>query len=183
MSELDTPFYCENTYAKRAEGHILVMRLLFVLMYIAFVAAFFAVCYFTKLIPIFALCPVFLWMLVFFTWKYVNYDYFFEFKTGTLTLGRIAGKKKVPSRKPKLEIHVKDAERIVPISAGRVKFSDVKHVYDFSGSIASDKRIAVVFVKNGVTCAAVLECTKALARLITIYNKDTAELAEFAKTL
>ena len=89
MSEYDSPYASEYTYAKRAEGLNLIARVALVFLYAAFVGGFFGLCYYTRIIPLFAVCPIFLWMLVFFTWRSVSYDYYFEFRSGILTVGKL----------------------------------------------------------------------------------------------
>ena len=182
MSEFDSPYSCEFTYSKRAEGKNLLARMALLLLYIAFVGGFFAFCYFTRIVPLFAVCPIFLWMLIFFTWRYVSYDYYFEFRSGLLTIGKLKVRKKREIRTPKYSVTVKDAKEIYPIPAGRIDTGKCTPVYDFSGSVASDKRIAIVSEKSGRDEMCILECTRPLAKMIMSYNK-TAELAEFMNRL
>ena len=182
MNEYDSPYACEYTYARHAEGSNKLMRILLVLVYIGFVGGFFAFCYFTRIIPLFAVCPIFLWMFIFFTWRYVSYDYYFEFRNGTLTLGRSIIRKKREMRKAKYSIVIKDASAIYPIPKGVVKFSGAVCVRDFSGTVNSESRIAVALNKSGRDEIYILECTRPLAKLITSYNKS-AELSDMINRL
>ena len=112
MSEMDSPFFCEYTYERRAEGTRLAVRTLAVVGYVLFVALYFLIVYFTRLIPLFALCPVALWILIYFTWPIISYDFYFEFRTGTLTVGTEARRKRRTKRSPKLAVQVKYADKI-----------------------------------------------------------------------
>lgn len=179
MNEMDTPFSCEYTYDRRAEGVRLAIRLAVIFCYVLFVAAFFLVVYFTRLIPLFALCPVALWIIIYFTWPYLNFDYYFEFRAGVLVLGTERKRRRGRKRSPKLEIRVKDAEKICPIPAGRVKLSGVHKCYDYSGTKRSDKRLEIVYASNGKRCAAILECTPALAKMLRSYSRNSEELTDF----
>ena len=183
MTENEGQFACEHTYKRHAEGKVMLFRALFVLMYIAFVVLYFAACYFSRFIPMFALCPIFTWMLVYFTWRYVSHDYYFEFRSGLLTLGIVMRKKKHQERYKRVEIRVKEAIDIMPIPRGRVKLNAVTRVYDFSSSCRSDKRIAVLCKRDEKTYAIVLECTLPLLKLIYSYFGKTDELVELAKQL
>ena len=74
MNEFDSPNYAEFSYDVKSEGRIKTLRTLAVIGYIAFVAAFFLVCYISRVIPVFALAPILTWILVFFTWGLVKFD-------------------------------------------------------------------------------------------------------------
>lgn len=182
MTELEGQFYCEHSYRHSAEGRVLLGRVLFIFAYFLFVVLYFALCYFSRFIPLFAFCPLFVWMLVYFTWRYVSHDYYFEFRTGTLFVGIVMRKKKRTEKKKKCEIKVKEAIKIVPLPAGRVKLDGVKRVRDFSSRRSSDKRIAIVY-NDRRTSAVVIECTIPLLKLIYSYYGKTDELLELSKRL
>ena len=169
MNDTDTPFACEYSYSRRSEGKRLLLRLLTVLGYVSFVGAYFAAVYISRFIPLFALCPVALWILIYFTWPLVSYDCYFEFAKGTLVLGKQRRKRKQTARIPVVEIKVREAEQIYRIPVGRVKLSNVSRCYDFSESVNSKERIAVLFTKDGKKCAAIAECTPALVKLLSSY--------------
>ena len=91
MSEMDTPFFSEYSYDRRAEGSRLILRTAAIISYLLFVGAYFGVAYFTRLIPLFALCPVALWIMIYFTWPILSYDYYFEFRTLLAHQGTLFG--------------------------------------------------------------------------------------------
>ena len=181
MSDFDSPYACDFTYTRCAEGKNKLGRILLVLVYVAFVGAFFGFCYWSRIIPLFAVCPIFLWMLIFFTWRYVSYDYYFEFRTGVLTVGLSRIRKKREIRTPKRSITVKEAASIYPIPSGKVKFSRAVRLYDFSGTKNSECRIAVVTERRGKEEIYILECTRPLAKLLSSYK--SAELSELLNRL
>ena len=146
-----------------------------ILGYIAFVGAFFGVCVATKFIPIFATCPIFLWMLIFFTWRYVSYDCYFVFQGGMLELGTSRNGKGGMKKYPKLKIHVKEASLICPYAGNEALVSDTKF-YDFSESQSSDKRILIFFEQEGSKCSAVFEGTEKVAKLLASFCANTQDI-------
>ncbi len=68
--------YAEFSVEKKKEGKYKQQRMLMLLAYVAFVIVFIAVCAISKFLLWFiALTPLFLWMLVYFTWPYVSLEY------------------------------------------------------------------------------------------------------------
>lgn len=175
MSEFDTPNYAEYAYAVKSEGKIKTGRILMIVGYILFVGAFFGACLATKLIPIFATCPIFLWMLIFFTWRYVSYDCYFVFQGGMLELGTSRNGKGGMKKYPKIKIHVKEASLVCPYVGNESETSDTT-VYDFSESRSSDKRILVVFDKEGKKCSAVFEGTEKIGKLLASFCENTRDV-------
>ena len=103
MSELFTTY--EFVVAQKAEGRFLRRRILFVLMYMLYVATFLIVGIITRIgIPLVALVPVTTWILIFFTWRYVQVEYEYSM-----------------TRKKIMEVHIKDAAAILPLSDPRTE--------------------------------------------------------------
>ena len=74
MNDLFTTY--EFVVAQKAEGSFLRRRILFILMYALYVAVFLTVGIITRIgIPLVALVPVTTWILIFFTWRYVQVEY------------------------------------------------------------------------------------------------------------
>lgn len=165
MSEYDSPNFAEFSYTKISEGAYKTKRILLIAIYALFVGAFFIVVLKTKLIPVFALCPIFTWMLIFFTWRYVSYDYYFEFKEGHLQFGKIMGTKRGRKKYPIVRVHIKEAELVAPYEECAERLSEAKKIYDLSESSSSDKRILILFMENGETSAVVFEGTAKIAKL------------------
>ena len=176
MNEFDSPNYAEYSYDVKSEGRVRTLRIMAILGYGAFLLLYFLVCYATRMIPVFAIAPIFTWILVFFTWGYVKYDYYFEFKTGMLELGRIVGGKKGRKRQPKLTIHVKEAKFIGPYPEYADKVKEAEIVYDFSSSKESNDRIIILFNKDGKQACAIFEGTAKIANLLTSFCSNTVGL-------
>jgi hypothetical protein len=171
MSEYDSPNYAEFSYTRKSEGAYKKKSMLLVFGYILFALAYFGVCVMTKLIPIFALCPIFLWMLIFFTWRYVSYDYYFEFREGNLQLGKIMGTKNGRRKYPTVRVHIKEALFIAPYAdeESQTRVIEAKRVYDYSESQSSDKRILILFKEGCETQALIFEGTAKIAKLCATF--------------
>jgi hypothetical protein len=177
MSEFDTPNYAEYAYAVKSEGKIKLGRILMIIGYIVFVGAFFGVCLATKLVPLFATCPIFLWMLIFFTWRYVSYDCYFVFQGGMLELGTARNGKGGMRKYPKLKRHVKEASFVGPYS-GNEDLTEGTKLYDFSESQSSDKRVVILFEKDGNKCSAIFEGTAKIAKLLASFCPNAKNIKE-----
>ena len=169
MNEFDTPNSTEYTYGKRAEGRLKLLRVLTVLGYVIFLSLFFLFCYLTRIIPLFAIAPLVLWILVFFTWRYVSYDCYFEFTSGELTLGRSRRTRAGMKRTAVVRIRVKDA-RIYSVAPGDPVIGKISHGYDLSSSHSSPAMTAIEFSFNGRDTVALFDRTDKLASLLRHYS-------------
>ena len=177
MNEFDSPNYAEFSYDVKNEGKVKTLRTLAVVGYIAFVALFFLFCYVSRIIPMFALAPILTWILIFFTWSMVKYDYYFEFKSGMLELGKVVSSKKGRKKLPKLNIHVKDALFIAPFDGDYAeRLKEAAEVYDLSSSQSSDNRIMLLFENKGVKTAVIFEGTAKIANLLASFCPNTQDI-------
>ena len=103
----------EFVVAQKAEGRFLRRRILFILMYVAYVAAFLTVGIITRIgIPLVALVPVTTWIIIFFTWRYVQVEYEYSITSGILVFTEIYGGR---SRKKMMEVYIKDVTAALPL--------------------------------------------------------------------
>jgi len=173
MNEYDSPNFTEFTYEKRAEGKQMFAKILLIICYFAFVGAFFLFCYLTKILPLFAVCPVFTWMLVFFTWKYVSFDVYYTFNHGELELGRVQVKKGGSRRRAVISFAVKNAILIAPLKEATESenYKSVKRCYDFSSCSTSPNQIGAIFNDSkGKICFAIFEATPRACALIASFS-------------
>ena len=79
------------SYAYRAarRGRVAFLRVLFLVLYVLFPLLFFLFIYVTRWIPVFAVCPVLEWMLVYFTRPLYLFDIGVSFAHGELSFTRI----------------------------------------------------------------------------------------------
>ena len=177
MNEFDTPGYAEYTYAKRAEGGLRLARALLVAGYVAFVALYFLICYASRVIPIFALAPLFLWMLVYFTWHRVSYDCYVELGGGKITLGRVKRSKRTTKRVAEIEISIKEATLITPAASYSDKAPQGARVLDLSSRSDSPRRVAVELRQGDRLTVAYFDTTSKINRLLSHYPAASSELA------
>ena len=168
MSEQDSPNYHELVYSKKATGTNLLLRALLIFLYVVFVIGFFLFCYITRFLPIFALCPVFTWMLVFFTWRYVSFDMYYKISGGMIELGRIKTSKNGRRYIPIITIHIKDAKAICLFN-GKGSHGEFGKVIDLRESPSSKRTILIVTERNSKRVAVLFEGTARAAKLLQSY--------------
>lgn len=111
MSELFSTY--EFVVAQKAEGRFLFRKILFMSLYILYIAVFLTVGLVTRIaVPLLALIPVTVWIISFFTWRYTNVEYEYSMTSGVLTFTEIYGGR---SRKKIAEFRIKDAIAILPL--------------------------------------------------------------------
>ena len=154
----------------RARVSFFFAKALMIAGYALFVIAYFLVCYVSRVIPLFAICPIFTWILVFFTWRYVSYDIYFEFKSGTLEIGTSSGSTKGKKKTLKHRIHIKEALVIIRYSGNPEELGRVDELFDYSQSKLSENRLGIVYEKAGKRYGVIIECTTKCVSLIAAYN-------------
>ena len=175
MSEFDSPNYAEYTYDIKSEGKIKLMRRLAVIGYVLFAAAYALLFILIKVPQVIAVLPIFVWMLIFFTWRYVSYDCYFEFEAGMLSLGYVRVTKNGRKKNEKLKIHVKEASFIGPYEENKELAEGVR-LYDMSESQSSDKRIILLWDNKGEKSAVIFEGTRKIANLLASFCRNSENL-------
>ena len=137
----------EYTVDKKREGCYGLARIFMIIFYLLFLVAFFVVAYLTA-IQIFALAPIFLWMLIFFTWRFVSIEYKYTVESGFLTLITVYGGKK---QKIKARIHIKDATAFLPLEDAKAAIRDFSpgKTYNVLSSSKAPKDAFALFVNEG----------------------------------
>ena len=177
MREGDTQFSCEYSYEVKLEGKRRFLAVGLIALYVLFAVGCFFLCYVSGWIPLFAVLPIFLWMLVYFTWRPSFPDRYFEFSKGYLSLGYETGKKRI--RREKMRIHVKEATKIYRLGTGRVKLNGTETVLDFSSSENAKDRVCII-TEEGKR-AVIVDATPALIKLLASYCPNAEGLAEYIK--
>lgn len=110
MNEFSTH---EHAVAQRIEGRWLIARIGLVFLYVATAVAILLLGIRTGyLAPLIALTPVTVWILVFFTWRFVSVEYEYSITSGVLTFAKIYGNR---TRRTFLKIELRQASRIAPL--------------------------------------------------------------------
>ena len=179
MNEYESSSYTEYVYDKRAEGKMRAVKYLLILGYVTFVVAYFLVCYLSRFIPIFAVCPFFLWILIHFTWHIVSYDVYYTFEHGNMEIGRIKRRKSGNVRRAYITLEVQKALLVSSYSealdSGRLH--DTVRVHDYSSSATSPNRIVVIYPTEKGCEAVIIENTPKLARLLAKYSGAARDVA------
>jgi len=176
MNEFDSPNFAEYVYPVKSEGKVKMKRMLMVALYVSFILGAFILCVITKLIPLFAIGPLCTFILYLCTWRLVKYDIYWRFNGGMLELGRIKDKKSTGRLKvPFVSVHVKDCLDIAPLTDKSV-LDGITEIHDYSESQLSDKRIYLIFEKDGARCAAIIEGTEKIGKLLTSFCPNAHDL-------
>ena len=164
MDELYSPNCTEYTYEKKARGAMKFARFLLVIAYVLFALIYFIVCYKTRVLPIFALCPLF-------TWRYVSFDVYYTFERAELEFGKVRVKKKRLVKTPIDKISVREATIIARYSS--VDKSRIpSKVFDLTAESSATEQLLIVYNKNGKARAVVLEATPKFVKLLKSYSED-----------
>ncbi len=166
--------FCQYEYSvsRKPEGVFGLMKFLLIMLYISFVIIYFAIIYITRIIPLGALIPVALWILVFFTWRYVKQDYKYEISGSILTFTVIYGGRK--NRKP-IKIHINEAKAILPLSEAteQISLHKPKKSYSALPHKAEPDAYALLFAdERGRNCVLYFKATADALHLLNIYNHN-----------
>ena len=161
----------EYSYEKRIEGRLATLRVGLIVAYFAFVTAYFIFCFTTRIIPLFAVCPIFLWILVFFTWPLVKFDYRYIFEHGELSFYKEYRGIKGRTRKLILFTKVPQATRIAPYTGEKLE----GRIYDLSSSTSAS---SLVFLEgkneNGEVFTVVFDSIERVNKLLCSFAKEQA---------
>lgn len=156
MFDSDAINHAEYAYTKKKEGRLLLGAVLLVLLYILFVIAFFLLCYISGLIPLYAMTPAFLWILVHYTWCFVSYDIVYTFASGSLCFYRQNGKK----RHPLLTLRVQEAESVCDgRTPAEERASAEGRFLDLSSSARAESTLLLRAVHDGEPISALFDAT------------------------
>jgi len=110
MNEFST---YEFVVGKKSEGTWKLTRIGMIALYVCFSLGMAFLLGFVLNVPqLIAPLPIFIWILVFFTWRYVSVDYEYSITSGELTFSKIFGNR---SRRTVLKLNLHDAIRIAPL--------------------------------------------------------------------
>ena len=162
---------------KKREGKLKLLSIGFIALYVAFVGGMFGLLYSIRLIPVFAVVPVLLWILVLMTWRYVQVDDKYRISEGAFTLTRKYGNK---GGKILCEFRIKEADVIAPEYEASAALSEIpaSRVIDARPSLtASDIYVAVFTDKDGAKSAVKFQATAQAVKVLKYYNEKTVSSA------
>lgn len=173
-----------NTYEyateQKSEGGWFAFKILLLSAYILFATGYFVTVYIIRMIPLVAVLPIFIWMLVFFTWRYTTPDYSYVIASGTLTFYVSYSKKGKKSKKTEFKISTASAIAPRDTLAKEIEIFSPQHVYSaVPGVNSADIYTALYTDKNGKNCAFHFVATAQALKLLHLYNSKT----EMTKTV
>lgn len=163
--------YTEYTVAQKAEGKSLTNRLLLIALYVVYSVAFAA--FFLagpiKIPMLVALLPVTLWIIIFFTWRFVSVEHEYMLASGVMTFVDIYGGRK---RRALFACPVKEMREIAPLrDTSRL---NAKTVIDMRGTVKSrDSYYFIINDRDGETAAVLFEATNKAVQILKYYNGAT----------
>ena len=172
MEEMESLNCAQYAYEKKQEGSLAVMKTVLIFIYIAFTLGFFLFCFITRIIPLFAVCPIFLWMLVFFTWPMVKFDIVYTFEHGNLTFYKEYRWLKGKKRKELLKMRIQEAERIAPYTGEKLEGK----ICDYASS-SSASSLVFVTGKNtdGQMVSVIFDSIERVNKLLCSFAKDASK--------
>ena len=172
MDELDSLNCAQHGYEKKAEGKLAVLKTFLIIGYFAFVIGFFLFIAITRIVPLFAVCPMFLWILVFFTWPMVKFDIIYTFEHGNLTFYKEFRSLKGKKRRELLAIRVQDAFRIAPYTGETLEGK----VYDYTSSTSASGLVFIIAKdKDGHTVSVIFDSLERVNKLLCSFAKEASK--------
>lgn len=160
----------EYSAEQKTEGKWLVYKLLLVSAYIAYTLIYLALIIKTGFVPLGALIPLTLWIIIFFTWRYTSPDYTYTVLSGELTFTvRYGGR----TKKERFKLRVAEAESIAPLSELKDEVRKAKKLYNALPCRASADAYAIIFTQNGKPYAFVFKATRDALKILHFYNAKT----------
>ena len=162
----------EYSVAQKHEGKWRLYKWLMILLYVLFAVGYFVAIYVSRIFTLGALIPVFLGMLIFFTWKYVNPEYTYVISESFMIFYYVTGKK----RKEKLRIKICEAEYIVPLEEAldEIQSFEPKRVTSAIPSASSVDSYIILYKNNkGERCAFMFKATSKALKCLKFYNSKT----------
>ena len=164
--------YGEFTIARKPDGKIKMQRLLFILMYAIFAAAYiFVFTVLTKMVPLVAILPLLLLIMWFFTWKLTKIEYTYVVYQGKMHVYKNNGFNKA---KEIFSAKLSENEGIYPVSdEDYAKNADAcEAVIDYSISKNSDDRYFAIFNVDGKKTAVYFTAATKLLTALRYYGGE-----------
>ena len=149
-----------------------LMRAFLILFYVAFVVGCLILGFVTAFIPLLALVPLVLWMIIFFTWRFVNVEYEYAMESGVITFTKIYNNR---TRKTALAFDIRSAEHIVSATdtdlQKRIVDYDPRREYFFAASKNDVNACTALFQdEDGNKCAVTFVADDRIKRHLKMYN-------------
>ena len=163
---------------QKSEGLWIMKRIALILLYIAYVITVFIIGFTVRIIvPFLAFVPVTAWILIFFTWRFVNIDYEYSMTSGYLTFSKVYGSR---SRKTVFETSIKSMSHIAPYTNDCKKLIDrydPEMIYDARSSTkAANQYFALFENANGKKSIFIFEADDKALKIFRFYNPSATNI-------
>lgn len=167
MSDFQT---YEYVVAQKMTGKWKAKKLSLLLGYVLFIILWFVFGFVTKFFPLLCLMPVTLWILIFFTWRYVKVEHEYSMVSGDITFSDVYGGK---SRKTLISFKIKNCSLIAPATEEYIQqaknFAPDVVIEARSSASAPDSYLALVDM-DGKRAAVYFEATEKALKIFKFYN-------------
>ena len=160
--------YTEFTLKKKADGKIILVRLLMICIYVGIPAGIFMIPNMWWLGSISFLAVA---IACYFTWPFTNIEYEYTLSSGDFKFVKNYGQRKHVTV---LEKKIKDMKIIAPYTEeNKQKFTKFAKTYDFRKSPKHTEDIYMaVFEENGADNLILFQCTNKALKIFQSYNKQ-----------
>ena len=162
----------EYTVEQKCEGKWKLYKSLMLSLYFLYTLAYFIAIYVTRIIPLGALIPVTLWILVFFTWRYVKPEYKYEIDGAHLTFTVIYGGR---TKKVKAKIKLCEAHTVLPLpeASGAIGDFSPEVIFNALPTVTEPDAYVMLYTReDGKRCELVFKATQDGLKAIRFYNKN-----------
>ncbi len=170
MTEENSFLFAEYAKPVAKHGKNGRMRLFLVLCYILFALAYTLLFISINIPHVIAILPLFVWMLVYFTWGSVSYECCVRVASGRVSLLKLRGKKE----KEILSFEARALRYALPYTQeakARIAKETVTQTVDFRADPKKEGYAAVLPTENG-TVLLRFECTLPVVKAMYYYNKE-----------
>ncbi len=165
----------EYVVQKKNEGGYKTKRILMILGYFVIAIAEFVICYLISIPQLFALAPVSLWIIYYFTWPNFSIEHEYILIDGNIVFSKIYGGRR---RKEIFSMRISAFEKIAPFTSANdselVAFNPSVEYSAFSSDKNPIDAYYATFTKdNGTRCIFFFEATNRAIRILKYYNPST----------
>ena len=166
---------CEYTVSQKIEGKWKLWRFLLIIGYLVFSVGYFGFCMAIHFLPLGCFTPLFTWIVIFLTWRYVSVSYQYQIVSGEMKFKRILSDR---YKKPLFTFKIKDFDHIAPyndrLEQSRAEaYGAEKTLWAASSMSSPDLYFALFTDADGKKTILYFEVTHKSLNLLKSYNKST----------
>lgn len=164
--------FVEYSVEQKPEGKYLARKILLIGFYVVFAAVYFFMLTLgpVKIPMLIALLPLFLWIIIFFTWRYAAVEHEYTIVSGTMRLAEVYGNK---THKTIIEVKIKDMSVIAPWNEeAKAKLpAGISKTYNMLPSKSSpDAYYAVCGIEGGQKILILFDAIEKALKIMKFYN-------------